>query len=272
MRKSDDEVAHDKHAIAKSFGDAAATYNVAAGLQQKVGINVLRRVTARADGAGLGSRVLDIGCGTGYIVNRLAASHATVYALDIAEGMLGYAKRASAFSHVNYVCADAEALPLANHSVDVVVSNFAIQWCPDKVALFNEVARVLSPGGVFVFSMPGSDTLCELKSSWKKADPDHSHVNHFCSLNDVQHDVQHSALEVHSLEAQREVMYYHKLQELTHELKSLGAHNVTDGRARQLTGKGTLKQLIQAYEEYRQDDGMLPATWNVIYGVLRKPS
>jgi len=49
------------------------------------------------------------------------------------------------------------------------------------------------------------------------------------------------------------------------DLKTLGAHNVTAGRQRGLTGKGRLQAMVQAYESYRRD-GRLPASYEVVYG------
>jgi len=267
-----DDIAHDKQAIAKSFGNAATSYDSAAGLQQRVG-NVLLGFVRDSMQEKTAPKILDLGCGTGYVVSQLAGKSELMFALDIAEGMLRVAKsgmsgKEKKLKNIHYVCADAEAIPLRENSVDLVVSNFAIQWCPDKQVLFQEIARVLVPGGRFVFSMPGADTLHELKASWQQADSSHTHVNQFCEMDVLAGDVQHSPLQVEVLQSQIEIMRYNKLQELTHELKALGAHNVTDGRARQLTGKNTLKRLVSAYDEFRDDEGMLPATWNVIYGVL----
>ncbi|MBV1919992.1 MAG: malonyl-ACP O-methyltransferase BioC [Pseudomonadales bacterium] len=272
MHNARDDIAHDKQAIAKSFGNAAKSYDRAAGLQQRVG-NVLLGFVRESVQGKAAPKVLDLGCGTGYVVSQLAEVSELMFALDLAEGMLRVAKSGATTkekkpNNIHYICADAEAIPLKENSVDLVVSNFAIQWCPDKQVLFKEVARVLVPGGRFVFSMPGADTLHELKASWQQADSNHSHVNQFCEMDELAGDVQHSPLQIEVLESKIEIMRYNKLQELTHELKALGAHNVTDGRARQLTGKNTLKRLVSAYDEFRDNDGMLPATWNVIYGVL----
>ena len=276
MHNERDDIAHDKHAIAKSFGNAATSYDSAAGLQQRVG-DVLLGFVRDSLPETLTPKVLDVGCGTGYIVSQLVNESELIFALDIAEGMLCVAKsgmsgdektKSKTKANIHYICADAEAIPLAENTVDLVVSNFAIQWCPDKALLFQEIARVLVPGGRFIFSMPGADTLHELKASWQHADSSHTHVNQFCKMDELVADVQHSSLHIEVLQSQIEIMRYSKLQELTHELKALGAHNVTDGRARQLTGKNTLKRLVSAYDEFRDSDGMLPATWNVIYGVL----
>ena len=50
------------------------------------------------------------------------------------------------------------------------------------------------------------------------------------------------------------------------ELKKLGVQNSAKDRQRSLTSKGTLKKLIQAYEGFRNPEGKLPATWEIIYG------
>ncbi|PKM31519.1 MAG: malonyl-[acyl-carrier protein] O-methyltransferase BioC, partial [Gammaproteobacteria bacterium HGW-Gammaproteobacteria-12] len=54
-------------------------------------------------------------------------------------------------------------------------------------------------------------------------------------------------------------------------LKDLGAHNLNPGRPGGLTGRSRIRALIEAYECFRQPQG-LPATYQVLYGVLQKPS
>ena len=56
----------------------------------------------------------------------------------------------------------------------------------------------------------------------------------------------------------------------THELKSLGAHNLNPGRPEGLTGRARLQGLMAAYEHFRQPQG-LPATYQVVYGILENP-
>jgi malonyl-CoA O-methyltransferase len=59
---------------------------------------------------------------------------------------------------------------------------------------------------------------------------------------------------------------------LMRDLKTLGAHNVNQGRRRGLTGKHALKTMIEAYEDFRDEQDLLPASYDVIYGVMRKRS
>lgn len=63
---------------------------------------------------------------------------------------------------------------------------------------------------------------------------------------------------------------YASVYDLMRELKGLGAHNVTLGRPRHLTGKGTLQRMVAAYERQAGGDG-IPASFEVIYGFARGP-
>ncbi|MOA37502.1 Malonyl-[acyl-carrier protein] O-methyltransferase [compost metagenome] len=65
------------------------------------------------------------------------------------------------------------------------------------------------------------------------------------------------------------MLHYADLRTLTHELKALGAHNLNPGRPGGLTGRARIRALAEAYEGFRQPTG-LPATYQVVYGVLKK--
>ncbi|MNN92848.1 Malonyl-[acyl-carrier protein] O-methyltransferase [compost metagenome] len=65
------------------------------------------------------------------------------------------------------------------------------------------------------------------------------------------------------------MLHYPDLRSLTHELKALGAHNLNPGRPGGLTGRARILALVDAYERFRQPQG-LPATYQVVYGVLKK--
>ena len=64
---------------------------------------------------------------------------------------------------------------------------------------------------------------------------------------------------------------YTDVQTLMHDLKNIGAHNVTAGRAHGLTGRGRLLRMQSAYEKQRRD-GRLPASYEVIYGTAWTPA
>ncbi|MEO6029624.1 MAG: ubiquinone/menaquinone biosynthesis methyltransferase [Candidatus Binatia bacterium] len=94
---------------------------------------------------GPGARVLDLACGSGDLTAAARAAGARVVGLDVSAGMLE-AARARQLGDV-LVRGDALALPLADGSMDAVVSGFALRNFVDLAAAFAEVARVLRPGG-----------------------------------------------------------------------------------------------------------------------------
>jgi arsenite methyltransferase len=73
-----------------------------------------------------------------------------VTGIDMTSAMLAKARAAAAemgFSNVEFVEAEAERLPFADESFDVVISNGVVDLIPDKDAVFSELRRVLVPGG-----------------------------------------------------------------------------------------------------------------------------
>jgi SAM-dependent methyltransferase len=103
---------------------------------------------ADAAGIGAGDKVLDVGCGTGVLARealRRAGGEGQVVGLDLNEGMLAVAARTE--PGVAWRSGDAASLPFEDASFDVVVSQFALMYFPDRVAALREMWRTLAPGG-----------------------------------------------------------------------------------------------------------------------------
>ncbi|SEQ96469.1 malonyl-CoA O-methyltransferase [Pseudomonas cuatrocienegasensis] len=254
----------DKRQVAASFSRAAHSYDSVAALQRRVGEHLLAQLPASISPA----RWLDLGCGTGYfsraLGERFLASQGV--ALDIAEGMLQHARPLGGAQQ--FIAGDAERLPLRDASCDLLFSSLALQWCADFSAVLSEARRVLRPGGVLAFSSLCVGTLQELRDSWQAVDG-FVHVNRFRRFEDYQRLCADSGLTRLSLQTTAQVLHYPDLRSLTHELKALGAHNLNPGRPGGLTGRARMLALLTAYEQFRQPQG-LPATYQVVYGVLRK--
>lgn len=246
-----------KRDVARSFSQAADSYDAVATLQRQVGKTLLQQRPRQAH------HILDLGCGTGYFSARLRKHYprAQVIGLDLAQGMVRYAKAQHGEHIKDWLTGDAEQLPLADNSVDLIYSSLVVQWCQQPKKLWAELARVLKPGGEILCSTLGPDTLKELRSAWAAVD-DAVHVNRFASVFALTSTMPNS-LKV-SYKTETIVLRYGFLMGLLKELKSLGAHNVNRGRKRGMTGKRQLQALINAYESFREH-GELPATYDVIY-------
>jgi malonyl-CoA O-methyltransferase len=259
----------DKSLARRAFERAAGTYDAAAALQNEVG----NRLVERLDFIRMQPRqILDLGAGTGVFTRVLGKRYrkANIIALDIAPAMLQQARaRAGWWRRPVCICGDAEALPFADASFDFIFSNLMLQWCADLPATLRELRRILAPDGLLMFTTLGPDTLSELRASWSVVDG-YTHVNPFIDM----HDVGDALLQAHWAEPvtdmERLTMTYRDLKTLMLDLKHIGAHNVTRGRARGLTGKQRFQRFTAAYEAFRHE-GVLPSTYEVIYGHAWSP-
>ena len=267
-----------KPAVRRSFGDAAKTYDGNAFLQREIA----DRLFERLDYIKLKpTSVVDIGCGTGYATAKLRERYADadIIGLDLAPPMLAAARaQAKAASWLkrltgrapalSWLCGDAEKLPLKQESIDLILSNLTLQWCdPEQVA--KEVARVLKPNGLFMFTTLGPDTLKELRTAFRAVD-DKPHVNKFVDMHDIGDILVHAGFADPVMDQEIITLTYAELKPLLQELKGIGAHNVQHGRRTGLMGRDRWQRMVAAYEAFRKNE-RLPATYEVVYGHAWKP-
>lgn len=263
----------DKQQAKRSFSRAAEQYDEAAVLQREVADRLIERLGYIQFSP---KSILDVGAGTGYCSRLLHKQYprAHIHALDIAHPMLSYARHQlswmSRLRHsTSYLCADAERLPLASRSVDMIFSNLTLQWVNNLEQCLAEFARVLRPGGMLLFSTFGPDTLPELREAWASAD-NYTHTNAFIDLHDIGDAMVRVHLAEPVMDAERFTLTYPDIYVLMRELKAIGAHNVTNQRARGLSGKNKFKIVESEYEHHRQE-GVLPASYEVVYGHAWSP-
>jgi SAM-dependent methyltransferase len=152
-----------------------------------------------------GAAVLEVGCGSAPCARWLAARGARVVAMDLSGAMLRHARNAAARTGIDppLVQAHAGALPFADGSFDLACSAFgAVPFVADTAAVMREVARVLRPGGRWVFAVnhpmrwvfsddPGPDGLTVVQSYFDRtpyvevdADGRATYVEHHRTLGD----------------------------------------------------------------------------------------
>ncbi|KZY38146.1 MULTISPECIES: malonyl-ACP O-methyltransferase BioC [unclassified Oleiphilus] len=256
----------EKSQIARSFGRAAASYDSVAHFQRWTADRLLSKISLNDC-----RRMIDLGCGTGYSSDKLKErfSSAEYMGVDLSVDMLTYARSQHAADGQFWLAGDAENLPIASSSHDLVFSSLAIQWCADLPKMFAEVQRILKPGGMFAFSTLIDGSLFELKEAWHEVD-ELQHVNEFGSFQEHKRALDNIAFDVRTFSQEAKVLRYSSVRELTRELKMLGAHNITAHRPTGMTGKAKLRDFVSAYEAKRVEGGYLPATYQVLWGVLVK--
>ena len=254
----------DQARVRRAFDRAADCYEQFAILQSEV----CKRLLEKLEIVKINPQfILDAGAGTGAAIPTLFKRYkkAQLVALDLSENMLHKSRQHGNFLRSHHlVCADIEKLPFADNVFDLVYSSLSMQWCNDLNAALLEAKRVLKPGGLFVFSTFGPDTLKELRSSWAAVDTA-NHVNQFIDMHDIGDALLFDGFAEPVMEAEVLTVTYNSVDEIMHDLKAIGA-NVTAQRSRTgLGGKAVLQNLRDNYEQFRQNN-LLPASYEIIYG------
>jgi len=265
----------DKKALRKAFSKAATQYDAAAVMQREVCKRMLERLDYIKQKP---VTVLDVGSGTGWGTRQLGERYpsAQIAALDIAIGMLQSARGTSSWwsklfagNTRQYLCADMESLPVKSGSMEMVWSNLAVQWCNDLPATLAEFHRVLKVDGLLMFSTFGPDTLKELRISFQGVDG-YNHLNRFADMHDIGDMLVAGGFGDPVMDMEYITLTYKDVKTVMQDLRSIGAHNVTAGRATGMMGKKAWGRVLENYERLRRD-GKLPATFEVIYGHAWKP-
>ena len=157
------------HRVRKAFTEAADQYDILTSLHKEIGRELVKK-TVRIDAA----RILDVGCGTGYVANKAKFffPESAIVGLDLAEGMLAKAKDLHEGIAIDWLQADAQVLPFKEKAFDLLLSNLTYQWVPDLPKAFTEARRVLSAQGVFNITLFGSHTCEELFASLAACSPE----------------------------------------------------------------------------------------------------
>jgi malonyl-CoA O-methyltransferase len=262
----------DKARVRAAFSRGASAYEEQARVQRRVVELLLERL------AGLGAaprRCLDVGAGTGLLLSRLRLAHPGLLAagVDLSPEMArtGRAREPGAA----WAVADAEALPFAAGSFDLLVSTSTLQWLPRLGAAFAEMGRVLRPGGLLAVALFGGETLWELRGAWREAlppgTPDRTH--RFFDVEAVEAALREAGLGGVAVSSARLVEHHPDVLHLLRALKAIGAGNAAPGGAQPagLGARRVTERMARAYQaRHRQPEG-IPATYEVVTAVGRRP-
>ena len=177
--------------IRKKFSRAADSYDNYAIVQTEVAERLAAKLPLPEDTSGI-KKILDIGCGTGNFTSMLAARFpaAKIVALDFSPEMIARAKAKLPNNNIEFICSEGEEFlaEAAACSFNLVVSNGSLQWFTDHDRALKNIARILLPGGTFLSSIFGPDSLKKLGLGLKSlfGYPGNVAANAFPDVNSLQ--------------------------------------------------------------------------------------
>lgn len=251
--------------IAKSFDKAASSYDNFAIVQNEIA----RRLIERLSFLNISPKtILDLGSGTGYLSKELKKIYpeSNITALDLSLNMLNFARKQSNDNF--YINANAESLPFADKSFDLIISSCSMQWVYDLPSLFDDAKRVLTNSGHIIFATFGPDTLFELKESYKSLD-NFEYINKFYDIQTIGNIMLSKSFAIPVVDKENICITYSSVITLLKDLRGIGSINTSDKKNKALFCKDKLKKLEKSYREKFIRDGILPATYEVIYGFAK---
>lgn len=265
----------DRRRVRASFHRHAAEYETYADVQKRVVARLAGMLTneslAPAD-------LLDIGTGTGMLLRALHGLYpaARLTGLDLALGMCRTAGECFTGSErVELLAGDAERLPFRNDSFDLVVSSSTYQWLEEPAIAFADALRVLRPGGLFCFALFGEKTLHELRSSYRHAHEsvhgtEESRTHTFFTREQVHDSLVRAGFSSSHTFSELEMECHADVPALLRAIKGVGAGNAAPMKGRGLAERRVMLEMMDIYRRDYAVDGVVPATYEVIYGVGRK--
>ena len=148
--------------VARRFGEAVETYDAHSHIQQLAAQRLIGLIATAS--LPPRPRVLELGCGTGYLT-ALLAQHlpgAHILATDLSTEMVAACRRR--LPQLDHAVMDASRLATRG-PFDLVCSNFAAQWFPDLATTFAGLYGCLAPGGCLVVNLLGEQTFSEWRAA-----------------------------------------------------------------------------------------------------------
>ena len=215
------------------------------------------------------SRILDLGAGTCEIARALTRRFrgVDVVCVDPVVSLLRTSRSRELrwFSRHRHVAAEAERLPLAPNSVDLILSNVAMPWFDPIDDALAECRRTLRPGGLFLLSTLGPDTLKELALAWRNP-VEVPRTYPFADMHVLGDALMHAGFVDVVMDVHRALYRVPDFWRLCRILSRSGGSPAFARRRRGLAGVSAFRSAAARYASLRQPDGSLPVTVEFVFG------
>ncbi|XP_019967277.2 arginine-hydroxylase NDUFAF5, mitochondrial [Paralichthys olivaceus] len=218
---------------------------------------------------------LDIGGGKSHIAEHLSKDVVERLILtDVSEKTLKQRRRTEIPTHC--VLTDEEFLPFKENSFDLVVSSLSLHWINDLPGALRQIHQVLKPDGVFIGAMVGGETLYELRCSLQLAETEREggfspHVSPYTAVTDLGNLLGQAGFNMLTVDIDDVQVHYPGITEVMTDLQGMGESNCAWNRKSLLHRDSILAAAAVYKEMYGNEDGSVPATFEILYMIGWKP-
>ena len=215
---------------------------------------------------------LDLGCHSGQVARVLDGRGRieTLVQSDLSPAMAARTGRLA-------VVADEEALPFAAGSFDLVISNLSLHWVNDLPGSLLQIRHILKEDGLFLASLFGGQTLCELRQCLLEAELAEEggagpRVSPFTDVRDAGALLQRAGFALPVVDVDTIMVTYGDPMRLLADLRGMGETNAVAGRRKQFTRRATMLRALALYQDrFGDETGRLPATFQVLTMTAWRP-
>lgn len=210
--------------------------------------------------------ILDLGAGYGNLSDMLVDNYP-----DISITTVDNSQEACSFlannPNLKSICADARNLPFSDWSYSVIYSNLMLHCISDYQKVFTEVKRILAPGGYFIMSNLGPETLREVRECWAAVD-DFRHVNDFPHMQVLADNLAQQGFIDVVVSNEKIVIRYDSVRDIIKDLQNMGTSSIgaLDKYKDSMT-HAKIAKFYRKYEEFKLEDGSYPVTYEIVYAI-----
>lgn len=255
--------------VGARFSAAADTYDDCAEIQRAVA----NRLVGFLDEIETPNRILEIGCGTGILTQKLAElfPNADIEAIDVAEDLVRVAEKRFVDNR-RVRCRVADALELdCDESFSLIASSSSLHWIRPLGSLFPKFASLLSTDGKLVFSLMLQGTLKELHESRMRVAPDKRIQTQLAGKAEVLNALSAAGFEVARQERETVNAGYESAEHFVRAIHCIGVTGGPVSSMGVLLRKDELAELMRDYDQhYSNGNGGVHATYEVLYAVCER--
>ncbi len=210
-------------------------------------------------------RALELGCRDGGLQRQLRGRGGIDW-LVATDPVAGFVHRAAAPKLV----AEAEALPFAPGSFDLIVSNLALHWTNDLPGALLQMRQILKLDGLLLATLFGGETLAELRQAWLEAESEIENgasprVSPFADARDLGALLQRAGFALPVVDSDRIEATYADAFALMRDLRHMGEANAVAQRRRGFSRRATLLKAAEIYRtRFARPDGRIAATFELV--------